>query len=171
MPFGLPNSLMNIIYPNFDLILLEEYKNNNLIYIDPNDNWIHINDFKKEIQNFFINRNKEKKECLLKCIKAYAKLFFYYIEKIRQNICFPDTNIHYIFNSYNNKGIWKSFDSEMYAYCFYFEYLKNKNEYEHILNNNFELEKHMKNISSLILENLDDIKDLIKNSDYNREYI
>ena len=59
----------------------------------------------------------------------------------------------------------------MYAYCFYFEYLKNKNEYEHILNNNFELEKHMKNISSLILENLDDIKDLIKNSDYNREYI
>ena len=97
--------------------------------------------------------------------------YFFFILKKIENICFPDNNIHYIFNSYNNRGIWKSFDIQLYEYCFYFEYSKNKKEYENVLNNDFDLEKYMKNITSVILNNLADIKELIKNNDYNKEYI
>ena len=44
---------------------------------------------------------------------------FFYIKKNRETICFPDTNIHYVFNSYNGTGIWKTFDLQMYEYCFF----------------------------------------------------
>ena len=171
MPSGLPNSILNLIYPDYFTIMAEGKRNINLIYRDPNDNWNYLYDFKKEIINYFKNKDKEKKEYISNCIEIYSKLLYEYIKKNKQNICFPgDSNIHYIFNSYNGTGIWKTFDREMYEYCFYQNHSKNKKEYETILNYEFDLEKHAKNIIYLIENNLEDINNLLK-SEIIKEYI
>ena len=171
MPSGLPDSLIKLIYQNCDKIIVEEDKNNRLIYKDPDNNWNYLNDCKKEINIFFKDKKDERKQIISKCLKVYAFLLFFYIEKNKQNICFPDNNIHYIFNSYNGTGIWKSFDIEMYKYCFYEYNEKTKKEYENIINYDFDLERHSKNIINLMMNNLDDIKELLKNNDINKEFI
>ena len=142
---------------------------NKFIFIDPNDNWIHLKDFKKEIHTAFKNKNNEKQECILNCLKVYSKLLFIYIENKRKIILFPDNNIHYIFNSYNENIIWKTFDLPMYQFCF--SNINKKIEYDNIIKYNFDLERHMKNIISLIINNLDIVSSLIKNNDINKEYI
>ena len=169
MPSGLPNSLIKLIYPDLDFIMNQKNNLINFIFIDPDDNWNHLNDYKKEIHNFFMNKNNERQDCILNCIKIYSKLLFIYIQNNKQKILYPDINIHYIFNSYNDTGIWKTFDLPMYHYCF--SNINNKKEYDKILSDNFDLDRHMKNIISLIINNLDDISSLIKNNDINKEYI
>ena len=170
MPSGLPDSLLQLIIQGCHKIIMEENENNRLIYKDPDNNWNYINDCKKEINNIFADKDKknEKKEIILQCLKVYSTLLFFYIDKNRQNICFPDNNIHYIFNSYNGTGIWKSFDIEMYKYCFYDSKRK---KYENIINYDFDLEKHSKNIINFMKYNLEEIKDLLKTNDINKEYI
>ena len=170
MPSGLPESLLTLIYPNYEEFMKEEDVTKSLIYTDPNDNWKYIKQYKKIITSFFCSKEKDeiRQECISNFLKVYAKLLFYYIEKNRQKICFPDNNIHYIFNSYNGTGIWKTFDLPIYNYCFYFE--NDKNKYDSILKDEFILERHEKNIANLILNNLDDLNKLIKN-DINKEYL
>ena len=128
MPSGLPNSLLKLLFPNYFKLMIEENRDIKLIYRDPNDNWNYLNDFRKEIRDYFKSKDKEKKECISKCLKVYSNLLFYYIERNKKNILFPDSNIHYIFNSYNGTGIWKTFDIEKYEYCFNLNHLKNKIE-------------------------------------------
>jgi hypothetical protein len=91
MPSGLPNSLINLIYP-------EEFKKTEdlkkpLIFSDPNDNWKHVKDFKRDA-TFLKIEKKIKVECIYNCLRVYSKLLFFYIEENREKICFPDTNIH-----------------------------------------------------------------------------
>ena len=170
MPSGLPDSFLRLIIQGCDKIIMEEDGNNRLIYKDPDNNWNYLNDCKREINKIFTDQDKknEKKRIRLECLKAYSILLFFYIDKNKQKICFPDNNIHYIFNSYNGTGIRKTFDIEMYKYCFYD--LKRK-KYENIINYDFDLEKHSKNIINFMKHNLEDIKDLLKTNDINKEYI
>jgi hypothetical protein len=80
------------------------------------------------------------------------------------NVCFPDSNIHYNFNSYNNKGLWKTFDTEIYQICFEKKRNKINNDYIDILDKDSNiklLEKHKENIFSIIEKNIDIIKDII----------
>ena len=170
MPSGLPESLLKLIYPNYEEFMKEEDVTKTLIYTDPNDNWKYIKEYKRNITNFFYCKEKDqiRQECISNCLKVYAKLLFYYIEKNRQKICFPDNNIHYLFNSYNDTGIWKTFDLPIYNYCFYFE--NDKNIYDNILKDKFILERHENNITNLILNNLDDLQKLIKD-DIIKEYL
>ena len=166
MPSGLPKSLLTLIFPDYEEFMKEENITKSLIYTDPNDDWKYIKEYKKNIISCI--GPEEKNECIENCLKVYAKLLFYYIEKNRQKICFPDSNIHYIFNSYNGTGIWKTFDIHIYNYCFYYEIYNNK--YDNIFKNEFILEKHENNITNLILNNLDELQKLIKD-DIIKEYL
>ena len=73
VPFGLPNNIINLIYPNLYLNL--KYIKNDLIYISNEDQFYHINEkYKKDIYEYFNNKTKEKTECIYNLIKVYAKL-------------------------------------------------------------------------------------------------
>ena len=168
MKEGLPNSIIKLIFRDYEEVMEEEDKNNTLIYQDEEDNWYHIiQKYKKDIDNYFIIKKKFKEECISKCLKVFARMLFFYIEKNKQNICFPDGDIHYIFNSYNGNGIWKSFDDSIYQYCFLYEFETeiDKEEYNNILQNDFNLERYKNNIINLIENNLEYIKILLNNND------
>ena len=171
MPSGLPDSLIKLIFQEYDKIIVEEDKNNRLIYKDPENNWNYLTDCKKEINLIFADKKDEKKELITNCLKIYANLLFFYIEKNKQNIHNPDNDIHFIFNSYNGKGIWKTFDNEMHKYCFSEFSSKNKNEYEHIISYDFDLERHSKNIINLMIDNIKEIGDSLKKNNIIKEYI
>ena len=168
MKEGLPNSIIKLIFRDYEEVLEEEDRNNALIYQDEEDNWYHIiQKYKKDIDNYFIIKKKFKEECISNCLKVFARILFCYIEKNKQNICFPDGDIHYIFNSYNGNGIWKSFDDSIYQYCFLYEIETeiDKEEYNNILQNDFNLERYKNNIINLLENNLEYIKILLNNND------
>ena len=98
MPLGLPDSFVKIIF-NQDF-------NDNLISKFSMNNWNYIN-------THITFKNKEKFEeytikYILKILRLYCKVLYFNIEKNRDEIIHPDEKIHFIFNSYNNEGIWKS---------------------------------------------------------------
>ena len=159
MSFGLPESMLKLFEPNFKEIINEEDEEN-LIANEPNYNWYTIieNRYKKEI--FEITDDK-KKECIIKCLEIYAQLLFYFIKKTREEIYSHDSNIHYNFNSYNNKGIWKSFDYKIYELYFLTE--DKSKVYNNIIEKDFILERHSENIYNLIDKNINFIKIIILN--------
>ena len=169
MSFGFPESMLKLFEPNYKNIINEEDEKN-LIINEPNYNWYTILEsrYKKEI--FEITEDK-KKDCIIKCFEIYAQLLFYFIKKTREDICFPDSNIHYNFNSYNNKGIWKSFDYEVYQLLFLTE--DKSKVYNNIIENDFILERHAENIYNLIDKNIDIIEKIIlyDNNYKQKEYI
>ena len=77
MPCGLPNSLIKLIYPDFNMIMNQKNNLNEFIFIDPEDNWIHLNDFKKD--NYNSVKNNEKQDCILYSIKIYSKNYYIFI--------------------------------------------------------------------------------------------
>ena len=160
MTHGFPSSMLNLYEPDFKKIIKKEDEEN-IIYKEPNNNWYIIieNRYKKEICET-ITEDK-RKECVCKCLEIYAQLLFYYIKKTRNKVCFPDCNIHYHFNSYNNKSFWKTFDIEIYKQYFLVE--DKSNEYDNILEKDFILDKHTENIFYFIDKNIDIIKDVIFN--------
>ena len=170
MPFGFPSSMLSLYEPDFKRIIKKE-DDENIIYKEPNNNWYNIIErrYKKEICE--IISEEKRKECICKCLEIYAKLLFYYIEDTRNSVCFPDSDIHYQFNSYNNKGIWKTFDFKIYE--FYFLREDNSKEYNQIIEKDFILEKHTENIFSLLDTNIDIIKNLIfvDNNVEQKEYL
>ena len=103
----------------------------------------------------------------------YAQLLYYYIKKVREDIYPHDGKIHYNFNSYNNKGIWKSFDYDIYTLYFLKE--DKSNIYNNIIENkkDFNIRKHAENIYNLIDKNIDFIKSiiLIDNNLEQKEYL
>ena len=171
MPSGLPSSMLNLYEPDFKRIIVEEDEEN-IIYEERNNNWYTIIEKKcKKIICEIISEEK-RMNCVCKFLKIYAKLLFYYIQNTRNSICFPDCNVHYQFNSYNGKGIWKAFDSEIYEFYF----LKEDNiskEYYSIIEKDFILERHTENIYSLLNTNIDILKNLIykDNNVEQKEYI
>ena len=167
---GLPSSIIYLYEPDFEKIIKKEDEEK-IIYIEPNNSWYTIIEkrYKRDIGQFI--QEGLKKEYIGKCLEIYAKILFYYIKNTRKKVCFPDSNIHYHFNSYNNKGIWKTFDNNIYELYFLKE--DKSNEYNNILEKDFALEnieKHTENIYYLIEKNVDVIKDLIyKDRDNNVE--
>ena len=172
MNYGLPESMINLFNPSFRKIILEQDEER-LIYIEQDSKWYIIleNRYKKDICDLVENEKKE--DCISICLKIYSKLLFYYIRENGSKVCFPDSDIHYNFNSYNNKGIWKTFDYEIYEKFFLKDDDLVKEEYTYILNNDFDLEKHTGNIYNLIEKNSDIIKKLIfdDNNVEQREYL
>ena len=172
MNYGLPESMLNLYDPNFRAIIRQEDEEH-LIYIEPNNKWYTIidNGYKNYICDFLENEKKE--DCIKKCLKIYTKLLFYKIRNTSNEVCFPDSEIHYNFNSYNNKGIWKTFDYEIYESFFLKDNEPIEVEYAYITNNDFDIEKHTVNIYNLIEKNIDIIKKLIfdENNVEQKEYL
>ena len=166
---GLPESMLILYEPNFKKIIKNEDEEH-LIHNEPNYLWLTIIDKrnKKDISELLENK---KKECICKCLEIYAKLLFYYIKKTKSEICYPDNNIHYNFNSYNNKGIWKTFDLRIYELFFLTD--NNSVKYNYIIDNDFILERHTDNIYNLIEKNINIIKSLIfhDNNVEQKEYL
>ena len=158
MPYGLPSSIFKLYSPDFQKIINEEDEEK-LISINPNNNWYTIIEKRYKREIFDLMPESKRKECICKCLEIYAKLLFYFIKKTREKICFPDSNVHYHFNSYNNKGIWKTFDLNNYELCFIKD--DKSNDYNNIIDNDFLLEKHTENIYNLIDVNAETIKTLI----------
>ena len=181
MPSGIPYSLIKLIYPEIN-ILEEKDKINIFIYQD-SKNWFHISKNSKKIIFKFENENFKniKEECISNCLKIYARLLFFYIQENRKDIYFPDNNIHYIFNSFNGKGLWKTFNEDIYKKCFPYNNEEKDNQkkdiinYNNILKDDFDLEKYKYNILYFIENNFDSIKSLIskenKNKDTNKEFL
>ena len=158
LPNGLPLPMLNLCEKDSEKIIknLDEKK---LIYKEPKTNWYKIKNIYKRLINDLMPEEKGK-ECICKCFEIYSKLFFYYIESTRQKVCFPDCDIHYQFNSYNDKGLWKTFDLDIFN--FYFS--KNKEEYDiykNIIKDDFFIDNHKDNIFTLIKKNVDIIKEVI----------
>ena len=170
MSSGLPSSMLNLYEPDFKSIIADE-DDENIIYKEPNYFWFTIiqRRYKKVICE--IISEEKRKDCVCKCLEIYAKLLFYYIQSTRNNICFPDCNIHYQFNSYNDKGIWRAFDFNIYE--FYFLREDKSKEYKAIIEKDFILERHTENIYSLLDTNIDILKNLIyiDNNVEQKEYL
>ena len=154
MPSGLPDCFLQLIFnETFEDELISKYTMNNWNYLNSDI----FDELKKKEDN---NQNNQiafevfEKYCMkymLKALKLYAKLLYYYIEKDRNEIIYPDENIHFIFNSYNNEGIWKSNIPKIK------DDDDNINENEFI-DKDFALKNHRENIFYLISYLVDKIK-------------
>ena len=159
---GLPLSIIKLYEPQFENIR-EKEDENKLILTEADNNWYIIEEFRK--MNIIRLMPEDKRKLYIrKIIKIYSRLLFYFINKNLENVCFPDSEIHYNFNSYNKKGLWKTFDTDIYERCFGKRKNKINNDYLDILDKDFNiklLEKHKENIFSLITKNIDIFKDII----------
>ena len=173
MPSGLPDCFLQLIFnQNFEDELISKYTMNNWNYFNSDINFdkLEIKEEKQEqikedkITNKQITFEDFEKYCMeymLKALKLYAKLLYYYIEKDRNEIIYPDENIHFIFNSYNNEGIWKSNIPKI-------KDDENINENEFI-DKDFNIQNHRENIFYLIsylVEKLDYIDEAYIYIDY-----
>ena len=138
MPLGLPDCFVYLIFKtNF---------NNNLIRKNTLNKWNYvnhdiINQMNKNISNFeTLKKNSIK--YMLKALRLYCKILYFNIEKNRNKINYPDENIHFIFNSYNNEGIWKSNIQNI-------DDKKDIDENE-FFKNDFNIQNHAENINNLI---------------------
>ena len=138
MPLGLPDCFVYLIFKtNFNHNLIRKNTCNKWNYV----NHEIINQIDKNISNFeTLKKNSIK--YMLKALRLYCKILYFNIEKNRNKINYPDENIHFIFNSYNDEGIWKSniknIDDE-----------KDIDENE-FFNNDFNIQNHAENINYLI---------------------
>ena len=137
MPSGLPDCFLELIFDNYNEIKYDR----KLIVKSKIDNWNIINN-KKQFDEIF-KENKSIEICckyIFKTLKLYAIILNYFINKNRKRVNRRDGIIHYIYNSYSYKNIWK---------C------KIENTYRKILkkninNEDFNIYKHKQNILSLI---------------------
>ena len=105
MPSGLPDCFLQLIFKNYNNI----YDERNIIIKSKTNNWNIINKNKKFEENFKDNQLMEL--CYIyiyKTLGLYVKLLNFFIEENKEKINYREGNIHYIFNSYNNRDIWKS---------------------------------------------------------------
>ena len=170
MSYGLPGSMLKLFEPNFEKILREDEGNLNIIAREPNYYWYNIIESRDKKEVFDITDDR-KKECISKSLEIYAQLLFYFIKKVKNELYSHEINIHYNFNSYNNKGIWNSFDYKIYELYFLTE--DKSKVYNDIIEKDFILERHAENIYNLIDKNIDFIKTiiLIDNNVEQKEYL
>ena len=154
MPSGLPDCFVQLIFKeNFDDDLISKYTKNNWNYINTDIQFNNLNIVEENINNkeennkgynkkTFEDFEKYSLQYMLKTLKLYAKLLYFYIEKDREEIIYPDENIHLIFNSYNNEGIWKSNIPNIKD-----EERIKENEF---INKDFNIKNHYENIYNLI---------------------
>ena len=143
MPLGLPDCFIQLIFNELFDKKLNKYKINNWNFINTDINFVEPEDNK---ENNNINLEKYSMQYLLKALKLYSKILYYYIEKDREKIKYSDENIHLIFNSYNNEGIWKSNIPDIIIKDKYNNEI-NENEF---IDNDFNVNNHKDNIYNLI---------------------
>ena len=134
MPDGLPDCIVQIIFDKE----IDESFNDDSISKHTMNKWNYINteiEFEEKYEKYYIRH-------FLKLLKLYCKLLCFNIEKDRKEIKYPDENIHLIFNSYNNEGIWKSNIPNIKD-----EENINENEF---IGKDFNIQKHKENIFYLI---------------------
>ena len=105
MQLELPDCFLQLIFDNYTHI----YDDKNIIIKCPINNWNVVNKDKKFEENF--KENKYMDICykyIYETLKLYAELSNFFIEENKEKINFREGNIHYVFNSYNNRLIWKS---------------------------------------------------------------
>ena len=161
MPSGLPDCFLELI--------IEDYDNNKYdkkyITKSINDKWNIINKDKKFYANFKENRDiKSYYEYLFKTLKIYTILLNYNIEFNRNKIIYKDGTIHYVYNSYNSNAIWKNKVINTFG----------KKLSLNIFNKDFNIHKHKKNIInliSLIINNIELLREKEENFDYYIECI
>ena len=137
MPSGLPDRFLEIIFINYSKIK----DNKNLISETEENNWKIIRKDKHFEENFKETQyTGECKQILFRTLKLYTKLLYYFIDKNREKILYKDGNIHYVYNSYNDKDIW---DCKLAN-------IMDKSIEKRILNEDFDIAKHKCNIISLI---------------------
>ena len=125
MPKGLPDHFVRLIFKSdYDTVsksISNKFLDHTLISQYSKNSWYYINS-DIEFDQFEIKRENEKQNInngitqedfekysikyMLEALKLYTKILYYYIKKERDKIMYPDENFHFIFNSYNNKGIW-----------------------------------------------------------------
>ena len=111
MPNGLPEEILFEIFGENMNDEIDKY-----LIKDPITDWIYISEDTKKginllVDNCKINNQEIYKKCnnyLYETLKLYSLLLVRYIDKNRDEVCFKDNNIHFIFNSYNNDEPWKS---------------------------------------------------------------
>ena len=143
MPLGLPDRFIYIVFKR------KENFANEFTSRNTNNNWNYLNQDIKFEEGFKEDSEKYKKfkeksiKYLLKALKLYCRILYFYIQKDRDEIIYPDEKIHFIFNSYNNEGIWKSNIAKKYENKIY--------EYEmEFLSDDFNIKNHVENIYKLI---------------------
>ena len=146
MPLGLPDCFVQLIFNKlFDEKLINIYKINTWNFINTDTIFVDGKDNKDNTKIINYQNLKEySMEYMIKALKVYYKILYYYIEKDRIKIKYPDENIHFIFNSYNNEGIWKSNIPDIRD-----DFLNKINENEFI-DSDFNINNHIKNIYNLI---------------------
>ena len=178
MKSGLPYSIIKLIYPEPENFF-EKDETYSYIYQN-NDGWYYIDEIsKRKIFKDNPNQRNIKTKCIKKCLEVYSKLLFFFIQKKIRDICLPDNNIHYIFNSFNGKGIWKTFNEEYYIKCFPYNKIsyneeqiqKEVKQYKNILEDESDFEKHKENILYFIENNIDILLDLLKIENIYKEYL
>ena len=145
MPSGLPDIFLKLIFKNYDSITDEK----NIIIKSPINNWNLINKNKKFKDNF--KESKFMETCyihLLDTLILYAKLLNFFINEKKEKVKYGNGNIHYVFNSYSDRNIWKSS----------FPNIIGKIIGKKIFDKDFDIENHKENILSLINLVVNDIK-------------
>ena len=137
MPSGLPDCFLELIFDDYANIKDDK----KIIISSIVNNWNLINKDKKFKETFKENERMDKCfKALFKTLKLYTELLQFFIEKNREKIITKNGDIHYIFNSYNNRKVWKSKIPNTIG----------KILGENIYDENFKIENHKHNIMSLI---------------------
>ena len=158
LPLGLPNSFLELIFDNYKNI----NDDNNLIIKKISNNWNYINHDERLEGNF-----KEKKymdKCyisIFRTLKLYTRLLIFFIKKNQDKIIYKNGNIHYLFNSYSNRFIWKS-----KIYNIIKTLIGDK-----IYNQEFNIENHKQNILNIILLIVNKIKSFRKLDEWSDIYL
>ena len=137
MPSGLPDCFLEIIFKEYAYIKDKRH----FIVKSIDNNWNIIkNDlyFKENLKE--IKYSKEFFEYLYRSLKLYTNIINYFIDKNRKKILFKGGIIHYVFNAYNNSGIWKNSNQNKI-----YKLLGKK-----ILNKDFNIIRHKQNIIHLL---------------------
>ena len=142
MPDGLPDCIVQII---FDKEIDESFNDDSISKYTKNK-WNYLNtdiEFEEKSEKYYIR-------FFLKLLKLYCKLLYFNIQKNSNEIKYPDENIHLIFNSYNNEGIWKSnIPPDLKD-----EEIINENEF---IGKDFNIQSHTENIFNLIIYLVDNL--------------
>ena len=158
MPLGLPNYFLELIFDNYR----EINDDKNLIIQKNINNWNIIKNDKRFEENF--KENKYMDKCynyIFKALKLYTKVLIFFIEKNREKILYKNGNIHYLFNSYSNRNIWKSkINNSIESLIGY-----------NIYNQDFKMENHKQNIISIISLIVNDIELFRKLKEWSDVYL
>ena len=158
MPSGLPKSFLELIFDNYK----EINDDKNIIHQKISNNWSYIKKDKRFEESF--KEDKYMDICykhIFKTLKLYAKILIFFIERNKEKINYKNGDIHYLFNSYSNRNIWKS---RIYNSI-------EKQIGDKIISFDFKLENHKFNILNLISLIVNNIKVFRELQEWSDDYL